>query len=69
MKRLALLFALLLAAPACAADTDSASSEEEVDSSEDALALATDTKIKNAIVKTTNGLSYMSESDHGFVWV
>lgn len=68
MKRLALLFALALGVQnaACAAETTP--SDEET-SQEDDLTLATDTKIKNAVVKTTTGLSFLSESDHPFVWV
>jgi hypothetical protein len=73
MKRLALLLALALtvpAVPACAVEaTPTPDASEAVGADEDALALATDTKVKNAVVKTTAGLSFMSESDHSFVWV
>jgi hypothetical protein len=68
MKRLAVLLALALAVPACAVEATPAASEE-VGAQEDALALASDTKVKNAVAKTTAGLSFMSESDHAFVWV
>jgi hypothetical protein len=70
MKRLGLLFALALGMQqaACVVDTSS-TDDAEASQQEDELALATDTKIKNAVVKTTTGLSFMSESDHPFVWV
>lgn len=67
MKRLALLLSLALFVPACAADTTPATDEPA--ETEDALTLATDTKIKNAVMKTASGLSFTSESDHDFVWV
>ena len=61
------MLSLGLATPACSsADT---TSDEAVDSSEDAITLATDTKIKNAVVKTTKNLFFLSESDHPLVWV
>ncbi len=74
MKRLGLLLALalalVLAVPQVACVVESASTDDGAASQqEDPLALATDTKIKNAIVKTTTGLSFLSESDHPFVWV
>jgi hypothetical protein len=70
MKRLALLLGLALAVPGCAVDPSPApEASEAVGTDEDALALATDTRIKNAVVKTTAGLSFMSESDHAFVWI
>ncbi len=69
MKRLALLFALALAPSVigCSAAVDDPTEEGVTD--EDPVTLATDTKIKNAVLKTSNGLSFMSESDHDFVWV
>lgn len=68
MKRLVLLFALASFVPACAADSTSTAGEDPAET-EDALTLATDTKIKNAVMKTASGLSFVSESDHDFVWV
>jgi hypothetical protein len=71
MNRAALVFALALAlgvsSTGCVAET--AATEEEATSQHEALAAATDTKIKNAIVKTTTGLLFTSESDHDFEWV
>jgi hypothetical protein len=71
MKRLALLFGLTLAVPtvpACAVET-APDASEEVGADEDALALATDTKVKNAVVKASAGLAFMSESDHPLAWI
>ncbi len=68
MKRLALLLALALSVPACVADS-TPDAEDEAAQTEDAVTLATDTKIKNAVMKTASGLYFMSESDHDFVWV
>ncbi len=65
MKRLVLLFALALAAQTAACSIESQSGTTE----EDDLTSATDTKVKNAILKTSKDLSFMSESDHPFVWV
>ena len=63
---LALVFALALFAPGCAADVDHAS--DEATTSDDVTA-ASDTRAKNAIVKAAAGLSFISESDHVLVWV
>jgi len=68
MKRIALIFALTLGVQSAACVAETAATDED-GTQEDDLTLATDTKIKNAIVKTTTGLSFMSESDHAFVWV
>jgi hypothetical protein len=67
MRLLSLLCALALAAPlaGCSPYPDSA---DDGATSEDPLA-ATDTKVKNAVLKTTKDLSFMSESDHPFIWV
>jgi hypothetical protein len=67
MKR-ALLIALALAMPACSA-ADRSVAADDVATGEDPLAAATDTKVKNEIVKTTKGLSFLSESDHPLVWI
>lgn len=66
MKRLALLFSLALAAQTVGCSIESAPGDA---SSEEDLTAATDTKIKNKIVKTTTGVSFLSESDHPLVWV
>jgi hypothetical protein len=70
MKRLALLLTLALALPTFACTADVASNPDDgIGQEEDPIALATDTKIKNAVVKTTTGVYFMSESDHPLVWV
>jgi Nuclease A inhibitor-like protein len=68
MNRLRLLLALVLATPACSS-ADQPSPADDVASDEDPVSAATDTKVKNAIVKTTTGVSFLSESDHLLVWV
>ena len=70
MKCAPLFLALAFAASAplfagCAAETE----ETVADTIEDELTATTDTKAKNAIVKTTVGVSFLSESDHALVWV
>jgi hypothetical protein len=67
MKRLTVLFALALGVlnAGCIAD---APPVDDATQTED-LTGATDTKIKNAVNKLTNGVLYLSESDHPFVWV
>ena len=69
MKRFFVLLSLALAIPAlgCSAPVDTSS--EETSSVEDPVVKATDTKIKNQIVKAASGLSFMSESDHPLVWI
>jgi hypothetical protein len=69
MKRLALLLALSLAAPLAGCSGNVDATADDGTSDEDPLVLATDTKIKNAVLKTTKDLSFMSESDHPFVWI
>ncbi len=69
MKRFVLLLALAALTGACTADVQPAGDDEEAVVQEDAIVLATDTKIKNAIVKTTSGVYYLSESDHPLVWI
>jgi hypothetical protein len=70
MKCASLVLAVALAASSalfagCAAET-----EQPADgTAEEDVTAATDTKVKNAIVKTTTGVSFLSESDHPLVWV
>lgn len=66
MKRLAVLFglALLVQNAACVMDSAPAGEVQAED-----LTGATDTKIKNKIVKAATNLSFLSESDHPLVWV
>lgn len=68
MRSLAVLLALALSIPACAAATDSGP-DESASSEEDPITLATDTKIKNAVEKTTKDHYFLSESDHPLVWI
>lgn len=67
MKRFLVLLALALVAPGCTADVVDEPSAE--DATEDPITLATDTKIKNAVLKASAGLWFTSESDHELVWV
>jgi hypothetical protein len=74
MKCAPLFLALAFAASAplfagCAAETAENAETADEGTIEDDLTVATDTKVKNAIVKTTTGVSFLSESDHPFVWV
>lgn len=69
MKRLALLLALAFTAPLAGCTADVGSSADDGATDEDPLVLATDTKIKNAVLKTTKDLYFTSESDHSFVWI
>jgi Nuclease A inhibitor-like protein len=70
MNKVALCLVLALASslPACASDFDT-TNQDEATSGEDPVVLATDTKIKNQIVKAATGVSFLSESDHPLVWI
>ncbi|NOU26497.1 MAG: hypothetical protein HOO96_01210 [Polyangiaceae bacterium] len=69
MKRFALLLALAALSGACTADVQDVAGDDEAMVQEDPIVLATDTKIKNAIVKASTGVYYLSESDHPLVWI
>ncbi|MFO0614863.1 MAG: nuclease A inhibitor family protein [Polyangiaceae bacterium] len=66
MKKLVLAFALAFGTQClgCSVETADDATQEESD-----LTSLTDTKIKNQIVKAAKDVSFLSESDHPFVWV
>lgn len=65
---LALAIALATGGVGCSvAPPDDATEDATAD--ESAFASVTDTKIKNQIVKAAKDVSFLSESDHPFVWV